>query len=408
MISRRSGLLPLLLALAPACHAQDDAIAILKQAAETQGKLKNWRIDEEIDGERSSEMQHSWSRERQSFAITGDNKVRFEYKGEAFWYIVVSDGKTLWRAAPYLRQWSRTPVNAPLAEMKGGGEDGRRALTWMQSFLKAPTAMTDGIRRAEIVREEPLEVGGVPYDCTVVRADYDAPHTTGIRSISRTFWIDKARHLVLREDSVTGGYLSQLMTPFQESESRRTRRVTFLSIDQPMVDSVFTYTAPANFREVAVLERESPRHATEMTGKPAPDLKLDTLDGKPVSLADYRGRTVLLDFWATWCEPCRESMPAMAKLYGEIKTQNAVLIGIDDDEETATPRTWLKERGYDWLNLFGGAKTGARDAYRVDGVPTFVVIDAKGIIQAYQVGSGPQTDKAIRDALRKQGIQLAE
>lgn len=146
--------------------------------------------------------------------------------------------------------------------------------------------------------------------------------------------------------------------------------------------------------------------AKEMIGKPAPELTGATLDGKPMALSSLRGSPVLLDFWATWCVPCRAQMPQIARLYRETKAKGLAVLGVNDDESPQTAIKWSKEYQYDWPSLFEGSARFAREKYKVDGIPTVVLIDRRGIIVEYQVGSGQETDKAIRSALRQQGIKV--
>ena len=70
---------------------------------------------------------------------------------------------------------------------------------------------------------------------------------------------------------------------------------------------------------------------------PTPEIVLGTLDGKQISLKDFRGKIVLLNFWASWCAPCREEMPAMEKLYQEYRDQNFVIlaVAVKDSKNTA-------------------------------------------------------------------------
>src|SRR6201984_3847715 len=76
---------------------------------------------------------------------------------------------------------------------------------------------------------------------------------------------------------------------------------------------------------------------------PTPDFTLTNLEGKKVSLKDFRGETVFLNFWATWCVPCREEMPAMEKLYQEYKDSNFVVLAINVKDRKQEAITFIKE-----------------------------------------------------------------
>ena len=80
------------------------------------------------------------------------------------------------------------------------------------------------------------------------------------------------------------------------------------------------------------------------------------------------------------------------------------MLGINDDETPEKALRFAKEQKLDWPSLFDGKQHEAREKYKVDGIPTLVLIDKQGVVVEYQLGSGPATDAAIRAALRKQGI----
>jgi thiol-disulfide isomerase/thioredoxin len=169
----------------------------------------------------------------------------------------------------------------------------------------------------------------------------------------------------------------------------------------------FQFDAPSNFVEVDKLEAGMSRARTlEMIGKPAPNFKANTLDGVSTSLSDFRGKLVLLDFWATWCAPCRDQMPKIAKLYDQTREQGLVLLGINDDESIEKPIEYMKQHAYQWLNLFESKPGSIRRNFAVDGIPTLILIDREGKVIEYQVGSGAESEEKIRAALRKQGLKL--
>jgi thiol-disulfide isomerase/thioredoxin len=394
-------------AMLPA-RAGDDALALLHQVSDAYKSLKTYHIEQEAESLLSTELHHSWQKNFTTLAVGDHDRVRFELKEDTNWHIVVSDGKTVWRATPYIREWSRTELAGPLADLKNGGSEGDMAINRLKVAMRFYPRLTDEVTNAEIIGHENVEVGGMAFVCTVVRADNQPPRgAVGIRSWTRTYWIDDASHVILKDESITRGHLMP-SAPFNEGESRWLTRVTFLSLNEPLPDTLFNYTPPANFGEVDKLERAYPRPAKDLIGKPAPELTLKTLDGKEMSLSSLRGKTVLLDFWATWCAPCREQLPALAKLYAILKNQNAVLLGVDDDENPEKALAYMTEKHYDWPSLFGGPKSDARTKYKVDAIPTLVLIDKDGVIVAYQTGSGEITEKAIRSALRQQGIQITE
>lgn len=119
-------------------------------------------------------------------------------------------------------------------------------------------------------------------------------------------------------------------------------------------------------------------------GKLAPDFTLKELkSGKDISLEDYRGKIVVLDFWASWCSPCRESLPELAKIDSENHTLKVLAVNVDDQKESAIK----------FINNFGLQLTVPYDEnrnvvrnYEIPAMPTAIIIDQKGIIRYLHIG----------------------
>ena len=119
--------------------------------------------------------------------------------------------------------------------------------------------------------------------------------------------------------------------------------------------------------------------------KPAPDFTLKDLDGNTVRLSDFRGKVVFLNFWATWCPPCRAEMPDIEKVHRKYKDQDVVVLGIDLRESASTVRAFVEDGGYTWAFLLD--TTGeVGSMYRVSAIPTSYFVDKKGIIRAVTIG----------------------
>ena len=128
-----------------------------------------------------------------------------------------------------------------------------------------------------------------------------------------------------------------------------------------------------------------------MLGKLAPKFTLRDVDGKPVSLESLRGQTVLLDFWATWCVPCRESMPEIQALHEQYKNKGLVVLGIDTNETEEKARPYFAEQKYTFTNLLASGSSVVDD-YNAHLLPHVVLIGKDGVVRYVHEGSGPTLD----------------
>ncbi len=125
-----------------------------------------------------------------------------------------------------------------------------------------------------------------------------------------------------------------------------------------------------------------------MIGKPAPELTLSLLDGETRKLSDYRGKTVILDFWATWCGPCVVGLPQVMEVAAE-RPDDVVLVAVNQDEDAETIETFLKTHGWSELNVALDDAGNAGRQYGVNGIPHTVVVAPNGIVQNVHVGASP-------------------
>ena len=123
----------------------------------------------------------------------------------------------------------------------------------------------------------------------------------------------------------------------------------------------------------------------------AVDFSLESLDGKTVSLSSYKGKVVLLSFWATWCGPCKQEMPAMEKLYQKLKGQGFEVLAVDMMEDKATVSAFVKTSGYTFPVLLDKTgEVGGNDMYAARAIPTNYVVDKTGKIVGRKIGiDGP-------------------
>ncbi len=130
----------------------------------------------------------------------------------------------------------------------------------------------------------------------------------------------------------------------------------------------------------------SQRPASPMEGKKAPSFTLKNLNGETVRLKDHLGKILFINIWATWCEPCREEMPAMEKLYNTLKGKDfeMLAISIDKDGEKSV-RPYVKELGLTFPVLLD-PKNRVSKKYKTTGVPETFIVNRNGTIVYHQLG----------------------
>lgn len=137
------------------------------------------------------------------------------------------------------------------------------------------------------------------------------------------------------------------------------------------------------------------------SGEQAPDFTAKTLEGKTFKLSDYRGKYVLLDFWATWCGPCRGETPNLKSVYEKYgKREDFVMIGLSLDKEVEKPLAYAKENGCEWVDGFLGdwGKDTVTKKYGVHGIPSIFLIGPDGKIIADSL-RGEEIKQAVATAL---------
>ncbi|MDP8922161.1 MAG: TlpA family protein disulfide reductase [Chloroflexota bacterium] len=133
-------------------------------------------------------------------------------------------------------------------------------------------------------------------------------------------------------------------------------------------------------------------------GQPAPDLRLPLAGGGEVSLAQYRGQVVLVNFWATWCTPCRAEMPAIERAYQTHGPHGFTVLAVDVQEREADILAFLREVGATFPSAIDTNGEAAR-TWRAVGLPTSFLIDRQGIIRDVRVG--PFTDEMLEERLNR-------
>lgn len=137
-------------------------------------------------------------------------------------------------------------------------------------------------------------------------------------------------------------------------------------------------------------------------GKPFPDFSVTDTSGKSLAIANYKGKVVLLDFWATWCGPCVQELPNVIKTYDTYHSKGFEVIGISLDKDRQKLATFTKEKKMPWPQYFDGLMWENKLAvkYGVNSIPATYLLDGQGTIIGKDL-RGQALDKAVAKALAK-------
>ena len=137
---------------------------------------------------------------------------------------------------------------------------------------------------------------------------------------------------------------------------------------------------------------------------PAPGFQLASMAGKAVSLDQYKGQVVMINFWASWCGPCREEMPILEKLHAKYKPMGFTMIGVNVEPDSAEAAKWLKATPVTFPILFD-TKSEVSKLYSVQSMPSTVIIDRKGNLRwlhrGYKAGDENEYLNQIRALVRE-------
>ena len=130
--------------------------------------------------------------------------------------------------------------------------------------------------------------------------------------------------------------------------------------------------------------------ASSSASGPAPGFKLSGRGGKTIDLSQYKGQVVMINFWATWCSPCRQEMPLLQDIYAKYKPMGFTMLGVNVEPKTGDPEGWLSKlpKPVTFPVAFD-VDSKVSKLYKVAGMPTTVFIDRKGNVRVMHTGYKP-------------------
>jgi thiol-disulfide isomerase/thioredoxin len=155
---------------------------------------------------------------------------------------------------------------------------------------------------------------------------------------------------------------------------------------------------------VQLIDLRTQKQAAERTnmGSPAPEIAVTTPEGTPIKLFDFRGKVTLIDFWASWCKPCRMENPNVVKVYDRFKNKGFEIFGVSLDQDGEQWKAAIAQDGLTWKH---GSElkfwqSSFVPSYNLDGIPMAYLVDAEGIIIAKGL-RGEQLEQKLEEILGK-------
>mgnify|MGYP002556833638 CR=1 FL=1 len=216
---------------------------------------------------------------------------------------------------------------------------------------------------------------------------------------SRDALVDKIEN----DENVIAGFVVKNATDFEYVVNNSFR--SFKSYDQYLnaMEKFGKYLVTPSLKMRA--EAVGTKLYDTKAGGQAADFTYPDVDGKMVSLSDFKGKVVLVDVWATWCGPCRQQIPYLKKLEEEMHGTDVVFVGVSVDE-SKDKQKWLdfiKTEGLKGVQLLAGGWSKITKDYKITGIPRFMVFDKKGNIVSVDAPrpSSPELKKMLENELKK-------
>jgi thiol-disulfide isomerase/thioredoxin len=376
-----------------------DALTFLNQIFDQYAHASSYHIESVEETQLNGEFSRLWTKSFTTSIVGANNRYRFETSGDQGTGIQISDGKTEWIYYPPFHQYIQqaAPGTGP-SRVQSRTALGLSSLMGAQRASRFFSNLPKFIRTGAYSGDATIDVNGKRITCTVIRTEGELPGISAHITTEFTFWIDNATKEIRKMTERREG---PLHPPDPDANYVMDRQTLFLVMElnvKQVPDRIFTFDPPTAASLVKEFEDPVSGGMRQFVGKQAPAITLRTAEGKEVSLQSFQGKPVLLDFWATWCAPCVESLPAIEKLYRETAKTGLVLLSIDEDEDAKKASDFWSMHKEPWPNFHGSMETLGQ--FPEHGIPYFVLIDASG--QVVFSGAGLE-EKKLRIAVESLG-----
>ena len=318
--------------------------------------------------------------------------------------VVVADGEHVYVAIPSREIYSQDPQAEPLTA----------AMDVMTSTFLADAFVVLNF----FFEERPPDLTDLRYEGeTELEGALHHRISAKQEDINLAFFFTQEEPLSLRRIEMEPPFTEDLQLELEEIPEVRFSFEDW-TFDEDVDGSLFQFEIPDAYERVdsviaAILEdidwpeapedpeppaRDPMRGAEDLEGAQAPDFSLELLDGSTMTLSDYEGNIVVLDFWATWCPPCVRAMPILQTVMNDYADQGVAVYAINLRETNEQVEQFLTNHGLD-LPVAMDRDGAVAGEYFIRAVPTTLIVDGDGVVAEVHVGAGPAYEDELREAL---------
>ncbi|MBW7909564.1 MAG: DUF2092 domain-containing protein [Kiritimatiellae bacterium] len=324
-----------------------------------------------------------------TLAVARPNRISLRFTGgfKASGMECISDGTNLWLYLPALGKYTQSRAPGLLQEVV---ESPNESAMFMGRGLPVVGSLIAG---------DPYEqmMEGVTEVTHLGREAVDGAECHHLRFTQEQFdwelWVDAGETPIVRK------LVMDMSKAYRDTGKDRMMKTTYSytnwSVGQPIPDDVFRFDPPADAKKVVSFMQEDDEGPHPLVGQKAPDFPMKLLEGGAASLVDHAGRIVVLDFWATWCPPCRKALPIVAKVAESFRTNGVAFYAVNLGDPTDKIRKFLDAQKITCPVVVDEERKSGT-LYEAEAIPQTVLIDRAGIVQVVHRGFSPTLERDLR------------